>query len=929
MKPNRLVLALALAGATLVLPGCDNTSKLTVQEHIQRAKDFEDQGNLKGSVIELKNAIQKNPENAQTRLLLGQIYLKSGFGAEAEKELLASEKLGVSRDALAPLLGEAWLLTGNYKRVLDELQDKDTLSPINRSRIVSMRANALFKIGKFREACALFENAHSLHTGVPQVYWGLAQCAIAERKMPEARQWLDKAFALEDRQAETLIFIGDLEQLNQQPQQAVSAYQQAVKLQPDNLAALQSLATLQIMQGDAAEAQPSIDAIQKIAPNSIFARYILALQKFHQGQYTDANNLLLEIFRTNPEHLPSILLAGYTAYALNSLEQAETYLNRYLQHFPNNLYALRALAATQIRQGRPEKALATLTPLLPPRGNDAPALAIASLAYARNAPGKSDELLKQAILMQPDNAAFRTQLGLSKLSLGEPDSAIEDLESARKLQPTRHQAAILLALTHIRNEHYDQALEVSRQLEKQLPQNPLPLDLQGRALLGQKDFANARSRFEQALKIDPTFLPSIGGLASLELRDNKPQAAQALFTRLLEVDKNNLRAMMAMAEIAALTNDETNFVQWLNRAVSAHPEALPPNSTLVHYHMIKQQPRKALEIAKTLADRRPNDAQVLGLLGETQLTTGDANNAIATYNKAISNNPRAIGAYLGLARAQNQAKQAAAARDTLRRALKLDPSHPQIRIALTQTEAQMGNFEAALKIAHQIQHETPQSVLGYELEGDVLNAQKRYSDAATVYGRALSHRKTSALLIKQHRAERLAGGGAASQKQMTEWLRLNPKDSDVRFALAEFAMVSGNDREAIQHYEVIQRENPPNAAVLNNLALLYHRARDPRAIATAEQAYKLAPNSAPVLDTLGWILLQNNQTDRARDLLRKAFTAAPKSPSIHYHYAAALGRAGDKAGAVAELQRLLANPAGFAEREEARALLLRLQNRAE
>ncbi|MBV5324209.1 MAG: tetratricopeptide repeat protein, partial [Rhodospirillaceae bacterium] len=86
MKQYTLALALALA-ASVALYGCDRVSGLTEQEHIQRAKDFEDKGQLKGSIVELKNAIQKNPDSPQARLLLGQVYLKVGMGAEAEKEL--------------------------------------------------------------------------------------------------------------------------------------------------------------------------------------------------------------------------------------------------------------------------------------------------------------------------------------------------------------------------------------------------------------------------------------------------------------------------------------------------------------------------------------------------------------------------------------------------------------------------------------------------------------------------------------------------------------------------------------------------------------------------------------------------------------------------------------------------------------------------
>jgi hypothetical protein len=60
MTKHPIALAFALAFATsTALSGCDRTSNLTEQEHIERAKDFETQGDLKTSIIELKNAVQK------------------------------------------------------------------------------------------------------------------------------------------------------------------------------------------------------------------------------------------------------------------------------------------------------------------------------------------------------------------------------------------------------------------------------------------------------------------------------------------------------------------------------------------------------------------------------------------------------------------------------------------------------------------------------------------------------------------------------------------------------------------------------------------------------------------------------------------------------------------------------------------------------
>src|ERR1700690_1187715 len=157
-KPIALTAILVFA-AGISLPACHRDSNLTEQERIQRAKDFEDKGNLTASILELKNAIQKNPNSPQARLLLGQIYLKAGMGEEAEKELTKAEKLGVNHETIQIQLGEALILMGEYKRVLAEIQAGSQTSKINLARIQQIRADALINQGKIIDACNLYQQS--------------------------------------------------------------------------------------------------------------------------------------------------------------------------------------------------------------------------------------------------------------------------------------------------------------------------------------------------------------------------------------------------------------------------------------------------------------------------------------------------------------------------------------------------------------------------------------------------------------------------------------------------------------------------------------------------------------------------------------------------------------------------------------------------
>src|SRR5262249_17773829 len=117
---------------------------------------------------------------------------------------------------------------------------------------------------------------------------------------------------------------------------------------------------------------------------------------------------------------------------------------------------------------------------------------------------------------------------------------------------------------------------------------------------------------------------------------------------------------------------------------------------------------------------------------------------------------------------------------------------------------------------------------------------------------------------------------------------------------------------------------PENPALLNNLAWLYAPQNPSKAIELAERAYGLAPQSADVLDTLGWLQASRGDAAKGEMLLRKAHESAPTRADIGFHYAVALERNNKGADAKTVLQRALADNTAFAERTEAQALYNKL-----
>src|SRR4029079_6040730 len=89
-RPRRRLATLALLAAAFLI-GCapDNPEAL-----IASAKEYLAKNDRNAAVIQLKNALQKNPDLAEARFLLGKALLENGDVAGADKALdNATERL--------------------------------------------------------------------------------------------------------------------------------------------------------------------------------------------------------------------------------------------------------------------------------------------------------------------------------------------------------------------------------------------------------------------------------------------------------------------------------------------------------------------------------------------------------------------------------------------------------------------------------------------------------------------------------------------------------------------------------------------------------------------------------------------------------------------------------------------------------------------
>ena len=921
---NKLTITAAVvSGAFLLgagLGGCNRSENAATL--VAEAKAYQAKGDAKAALIQLKNAVAKSPEDAEIRLALGALYIETTDPVSAEKEYRKALSLGAAPAKVLPGLASALQGQGEFKKLIDETEAGAAQGG---APLLVSRGNAFLALNEPAKAKAAFDAALAAKPDDSAALLGLASLAFGEKDTEAGNRYAELAVAKDPKNPDVWMYKGMLAGRSGKAEAAIVAYDQVLQLKPNHRSAHIEKAYLEIGLGKFDAAKAALDAARKVSPGSLIISYTQALLDFTQGKNEVALEGVQKVLRAMPEHLPSILLAGAIQLNLGQLEQAEQNLKKYLDKYPDTLYARKLLASAQLRAAHPTEAAATLAPALKQESADPQLLALAGESYMQVRDfDKAAEFFGKASELAPKAASLRTSLGLSKLGQGNKEAAVTDMEAAAALDPKSQQAGVALVRTALGLKQYDKALAAVLALEKQQPANPLVYNMKGGVYLALNKPAEARAAFTKSSQLQPTYFPAVANLAQLDVTEKKPADAEQRLQAFLAVDKKHIGAMTALAELAASQGKLPEATKWLEKAAADNPEVLEPGMRLAAMYLRYGEKAKALTLVRKLQTANPTNADLLDELGQAQVANGDANGALESFSKLVNVVPKSAKAQLRLATVHMLLKNEAAAAEDVKRANALEPDNLQAQLAMVDILVRQGKAEQALGVARRVQKDKPKSPVGLMIEGDIQMSQKKPELALRAYEQAFALGKSPQLLIKLSQAQRQGGKGKEADARLAAFLKENPGEPMASMYLAESQMNDKQYKPAIVNFEQVLKKSPLNVLALNNLAWAYQQEKDPRALATAEQAAKLAPESPAVMDTLGWILLEKGDLKRGVSILEQASSRAPEASDIRYHLAVGLNKAGDKAKAKKQLEQALASGKDFPQSAEAKELLNKL-----
>jgi putative PEP-CTERM system TPR-repeat lipoprotein len=896
-----LVRGLVLGLVVAMFAACSQTPEAFVAS----AKDHLAKGDQKSAVIQLKNALQKNPDLAEARFLLGKALLGTGDLPAAEKELRKALELKYPREEVAPPLVRVLVAGGQYKTAIDEFGSDSAASPQGAAELQTALAQAYFATGDATRGNSALESAVAAQPDYPTAVLTAARVKAESGDLAGALASIDAALARNPKFPEGWLFKGELEMSQGRPDEGIAAFRKAIEFKPDFLAAHSALVTTLIAQGKAEDATAQFAAMKKVAPRHPQTLFLEAVLAYDRKDFVAASTAIQQQLRAAPDNLRGLLLSGAVNYQLKAYASSESDLLKVLKAVPGQLFARRVLIENYLKTGNAEKALDALKPVLGAADKNAAVAVLAGEVYSRvGQPAEGAKYFAKAMALNPQDSSARLGLAVSHLSTGQTETAFQELESAARDSPGT-QADLILIRSALSRREYDKALASIDTLEKKQPNTPLASNLRGLALLGKRDVAGARKSFERAASLDPAFFPAAANLARLDLAAKKPEDAKKRFDAVLAKDPKHVPALLAIAEVRARSGGSPDEVAALiGKAIAASPTNELARLKLITHWLRANDVAKAVTAGQEALAALPDRPDILLALGRAHLAAGNPNQALEQYNKVVQLQPNSPVPLLRVAEAQTAAKDKEAALRTLRKALALKPDLVDAQRAIAVLELDAGRLPQAVAMAREVQGQRPKESVGYVLEGDLHVYKRSWNEAVAAYRRGLKQLGTVDLAIKVH-AALVAGSNTTEADQFAaSWIKDHPRELAFRSYLAQAAMTRNDYSAAAREYRALVELQPDSPVVLNNLAFAAGQLKDPKAIGYAERAYKLAPEYPAVLDTLGMLLVEAGDTERGIAMLQKAASLAPDMPSIRLNLAKAFIRAGRNDAAKKELETL-------------------------
>ncbi|MDR3458995.1 MAG: tetratricopeptide repeat protein [Verrucomicrobiae bacterium] len=884
-----LVTVAAMAWVASLNTGC--TAKMKKAYHESRADKFYAAGQFDRAEIEYLNVLRNDHGNAKAFARLGYIYFDQGRFQTAAPFLLRATSLATNDLEVHLKLGLVYAAAGQMKEARNE---------------------AIFILDRDPQ--------------VAEAPLLLVQTVRTEADVAPVSARLDKLIKAGDR-ASLEVALGTLAFRNNDAKTAEAAFKRALALDPKSVEALEALGALEATQNNVKEAEANFKAAADLSPARSTKRMVYARFKLQSGQADAARQILEEALKQAPDYIPAWMGLAEIDLAAKQFDASRGSLTKVLARDPDNFDGLMLDSRLRFAQGDLTGTVATLermARLYPQAPRVHFQLGAAYLASGDDT--KATVSLNRALELDPGFSEAVLLLAQIQVKNQNPDPAIVSLGKLVQKYPQFTHAELLLADAYRQRGKLNEALGIYATVERQSPNAPEVLLLDGSTELQAGDKAQARQKFERALALAPANLPALEQLVNLDLEEKNFDGANQRVQTKLSQAPTNMMLHLLVAKVQLAAGNRAGAEKTLLAAVPVDPRNEQPHLLLAQLFLDGKQTDKAIGELQTVIKLDPKNLSAMMLLASTSENAKDYKGAAATYEQMLQVDPKCSPALNNLAYLYSeQLGQLDRAYELAQRARAEQPFDPSTADTLGWICVKRGTYptalsllqESAAKLASVPDVQYHLGMVNY-LMADEADARTAFQ-LALAGGKEFAGRDECQLCLSLLNIDPQTADAAALAKLEK---RVADRSDDVvaQSRLGAIYQRDGKTDKAMASYEAVLKLDGKNLAAMNALAKLYEKPDAAKAYGFAKAAYKLAPNNAGVAHLYGRLAYQNGDFKLASTILLSAVQNLPGEASAQFDYARAVYSMGKVADAQAALQAAQAANLPAAQAGEAKRM---------
>ncbi len=864
------VLALILA-----LTACGDKQQDRAQEaarHERAAATYQNQGQFRAAMIEARNAIQQQPDTSSGYLLLAGIYNQVGAYASTQSLLEnLHEQMPETRLALA----EAYVFGKKYRSALNLLNEyvADQGEALHKLTLIT---HAQIALGDTQAVEKALQQMAALpdQGAADQVQYLRAAQALSQGKQETAAQTLKQLLEKNPDHLKALTMAGEIALYTNQLEPAEKYLTKALTLVKvgdvmtvERAMILGHLTQVLIQQGRTSEAYAYQKLLADANPEgqAMQQKFADAVEFYQQGKLEDAEKLLTEIHTQQPADKNAGTLLGLVQYQQGENEQALELFNEYIDTETTNPSVIQAAAVAKYRTNRADEALSLLQSAVENQPNDATLLATYGLALLDQDVTNNQGALaiEKSLAINPAQQRLRIALAKRYLNLNQPEQALAQLQKAYAEMPQDLVIEQTYFDTLLKQDQLADAEALVKQLRAAEPESPRGHFLEGWLELHKKAYVKAQTAFSKALE-----------------KSRGAERAMA-YSGLAQAYEQNAQLQEAANTWQAALKEDPALIAAYSRWLSVMQKLEKGDQALAYLKELEAQ-QKFWQPSVVLAQLYFN---------QRQLPT-----AITHIEKALERSQEdlvkrvAANLYSQQGLELKSQKAFADARISLMKAQQLNPDNILYLANLIDIELGAGRITEAQKLLDQYPRTDDNLAAYLFLQGAIHRADKKPEAALKSYRESWAEKPSDNAGEAIYAHYQQTGASEEAQAMLEQWISALPQSPRPTLIKALNAHQRNDIQQAVIWYEATLELAPDLVAAINNLAWIYYEQKDPRALDTARKAYELAPTSSAVLDTYGWVLVEQGQVAEGIQHLEQAAKAAPDDKDIREHLAQAKAR---------------------------------------